>query len=85
MFTRTITACANPVWGDAAQTFILCTATFEEFSDPLPFRVEANDPEGHGQELWSAVVAGSHGPIGAYVAPPPRMASSGKPTDVSEP
>ncbi len=71
MATRTIAACTNAVWGDAAHAFILCTVAFEEFSEPLPFRADASDPEPHGQALWAALLAGTYGPVSAYVAPAP--------------
>ncbi|HLI22617.1 MAG TPA: hypothetical protein VKV32_15940 [Stellaceae bacterium] len=71
---RTITAVANPVWGDAAHTQIICQVTTKEAGGPHPFNAMASDPEPHGQLLWKDLIAGKYGAIGAYVAPAPQPA-----------
>lgn len=59
----------NPVYAAADNSAILCTVTFTNFPNPIPFTAMANDIETHGQEIYAACVAGTYGPIGAYVAP----------------
>jgi hypothetical protein len=65
----------NPVYGDAEDKTINCMVTFVGFPDPLPFTAVEDDPEPHGVEIYSDLVAGKYGAIGAYVAPslPPEQ------------
>lgn len=72
---RTITTVINPVWGDAAHTSIICQVTTKEAGGPHPFNAMANDPEPHGQQLWTDLYDGKYGLIGAYVAPPAPSAA----------
>lgn len=58
----------NPVWDNQGHTAILCTVTIN--NQAHPFRATISDPEEHGRQLWDALVAGEHGAIGDYVAPP---------------
>ena len=76
---RTLIACKNPVWADAAHTCITSEATFNEIGSSMPFNVMASDPEEHGRELWAALLAGKCGEIAPYVAPQHKtLPSSGK-------
>jgi hypothetical protein len=65
----TYTNVTNPVYITSDNSAILCTVTFDAFPNPLPFTAVADDIEGHGQEIYNACIAGTYGPIGAYVAP----------------
>lgn len=88
MATRTLTSCTNPAWADAAHTMITCMVEFKELPPgPYKFLASPNDVESHGPEIFSDLLAGKYGEIGAYVAPParPRPQSTAKPTTVSEP
>ena len=64
--TVTIT---NPVWANSEQTLINCQIDHPEYG-PIPFTASPTDPEQHGQDIYAAIVAGDHGPIGPYVPPP---------------
>jgi hypothetical protein len=60
---------ANPAWADAQQTLINCQIEHPEYGW-IPFTASADDPEQHGRDIHAAILAGDHGPIGAYVPPP---------------
>jgi hypothetical protein len=59
----------NPVYGAADNSAIVCQVKFDAFPDYVPFNAMATDSENHGQEIYAAIVAGTYGPIGAYVVP----------------
>ena len=59
----------NPTWANAQQTLINCQIEHPEYG-LIPFTASADDPEQHGKDIHAAILAGEHGPIGAYVPPP---------------
>ncbi len=61
----------NPVYATADKSRISCQVKFDHFSDYLQFNAMASDIEAHGQEIFSDLLAGKYGEIGAYVAVPP--------------
>jgi hypothetical protein len=67
----TLTLLSNPRWANAEQTMIYCEITTSQFGDEvLPFTASSTDCEAHGRAIFSDIVAGKHGPIAEYIAPP---------------
>lgn len=67
----TLTSLTNPRWVNAEQTAIDCEITTSQFGDEvLPFTASQNDVEAHGRAIFADIVAGTYGPIAAYVATP---------------
>lgn len=67
-----LTSLTNPRWSNAEQSMIDCEITTSQFGDEvLPFTASANDVEAHGRAIFSDIVSGKYGEIGAYVPPPP--------------
>lgn len=58
---------ANPVWADEAQAYIDCFVKFAAFPQPVPYTAGPVDATPHGTKLHADLLAGVHGPIGAYV------------------
>lgn len=66
-----LTSLKNPRWADAEQTMIDCEITTSQFgNEVLPFTACVNDVATHGREIFSSIVDGNYGEIGAYVSPP---------------
>lgn len=62
----------NPVWANAEHTLIDCQVDFDALDDEfVPFTASPNDSTSYGPEIFAACVAGTYGPVGAYVPPPP--------------
>jgi len=59
----------TPVWGNAAQTSIVCMVKFAGMSDELPFSADPTDPEPHGRALYQDLISGRWGDIGPCVVP----------------
>ena len=57
-------------WCDAEHTFFSCNVKYAEFNEVHPAGVNATDPYGHIQELWTKGNAGVYGQIADYVEPP---------------
>lgn len=64
-----INSAHSPQWADAAHTAINLRIVHSEYGD-IPFSAMPTDSEQHGVDLFNAAVAGTYGPIAAYVAPP---------------
>ena len=60
-----MSAVSQPRWANAEQTLIDCILPNGD-----PFTAGPNDPEEHGKALYVALVAGEHGAIADYIAPP---------------
>lgn len=60
----------NMSWANAEQTAINCEINHPDYGW-IPFTASPNDPEEHGRNIYAACLAGDHGPVAAYVAPPP--------------
>lgn len=62
----------NPVWANVEHTLINCQVDFDALDDDfVPFTASPNDSTSYGSEIFAACVAGTYGPIGAYIPPPP--------------
>lgn len=67
----TLTSLTSPRWANAEQTAIDCKITTSQFGDEvLPFTASQDDVEPHGRAIFADIVAGSYGPIAAYVPRP---------------
>jgi len=67
----TLTSISNPRWANVEKTIIDCEITTSQFgAEILPFTASQNDVEAHGRAIFADLVAGTYGPIAAYVAPP---------------
>lgn len=72
--TIAITSIANPTWGNADKTLVLCDITTTQFGDRvLPFCASPDDPEPHGRFIFEQACAGEYGPIAAFTAPDPTV------------
>ena len=72
----TLTSLTNPVWVNAEHTRIDCVITTSQFgAEKLPFTADPDDVEPHGRAIFSSIVAGDYGPIGAYVPRPVATAT----------
>lgn len=66
----TLESYSNPVWVDAAQTYIDAEVVFSEIGTAIPFTASKNDPNPHGVTVFDAIVAGQANiPIAPYVPP----------------
>jgi len=60
---------SNPVYSAADNSIIDCQIELEGFSSPMPFTANPNDVEELGRVLYTDLVAGKYGAIGAYAPP----------------
>lgn len=66
-----LTSVSSPRWANAEHTMIDCEITTSQLGDEvLPFTASPTDVEAHGRAIFADLVAGVHGPIAEYVAPP---------------
>lgn len=63
-----ITAVSSPKYSSPNNSSIDCMVTFDTLGT-VPYTAAAHDIESYGQALWSALIAGTFGPIAAYTAP----------------
>lgn len=61
----------QPRWANAEQTQIDLLICWEEWDRELPFTATKNDPEEHGQQIYSMAIAGIYGTIEEYIPPIP--------------
>lgn len=59
----------NPRWNDSEQGSILLDGIYSGVA--TTFLAHPNDPEVHGQEVWTKANSGGYGPIQPYAPPPP--------------
>lgn len=67
----------NPVWANAEHTAIKCEIKHNDYGW-IPFTASPEDCEAYGREIYANAVAGSYGPIAAYVPPLPPSAEDNK-------
>lgn len=63
-----IISVTNPRYVNAAQTLITADVTFEGMGS-MPFGASPNDSEAHGRALFAGLIAGTYGPIAAFIGP----------------
>lgn len=64
--------CKDPKWTSKEKIEIDLMVNFSNQSEEfVPFTASRNDPEPHGQEIYSRAIAGDFGPIADWTPPPP--------------
>jgi hypothetical protein len=61
----------NPQWANSEHTVINCDVNFDDIREELvPFTAVASGDYAHSHQIFAECVAGQHGEIAEYVAPP---------------